>query len=233
MNTIAPFPTPTATDPVPAPAVERRHEPRCEPGLALAVPIRSLGENHRQRIAGHLLGLEPHDRYFRFGFAASDAQIQRYVDSLDFERDEVFGIYNRHLLLIAVAHLAYARDSDVAGCAEFGVSVSAQARGRGYGARLFERAMMHARNHGVRMLMMQVLSENTVMLKIARHAGAVVRRDGAESEAHLELPPATLSSHFTEMVEEQMAQANYRVKLQARHFREWMQRWQADWRGAA
>ena len=41
------------------------------------VPIRSLGANHRARIARHLMALEPHDRYLRFGFAANDEQIQR------------------------------------------------------------------------------------------------------------------------------------------------------------
>ena len=71
------------------------------------VPIRSLGENHRARIASHLKALDAHDRYFRFGFAANDEQIDRYVTGLDFERDEIFGIYNRNLVLIAVAHLAY------------------------------------------------------------------------------------------------------------------------------
>ena len=95
------------------------------PGRAspLMVPIRSLGANHRARIARHLLALEPHDRYLRFGFAANDAQIQRYTDSLDFERDDIFGIYNRRLDLIAMAHLAFDTDSKQRDCAEFGVSV--------------------------------------------------------------------------------------------------------------
>ena len=72
----------------------------------LIVPIRSLGENHRSRIEEHLLTLSPQDRYFRFGFSAKDEQIRAYVASLDFDRDEVCGIYNRHLRLIAMAHLA-------------------------------------------------------------------------------------------------------------------------------
>ncbi|MFZ4624787.1 MAG: hypothetical protein ACOYNF_11190, partial [Rhodoferax sp.] len=36
----------------------------------LVVPIRSLGENHRGRIADHLLSLDAQDRYYRFGFSA-------------------------------------------------------------------------------------------------------------------------------------------------------------------
>lgn len=184
----------------------------------LLVPIRSLGANHRERIVNHLLALEAQDRYLRFGYAAQDAQIRRYVDSLDFERDEIFGIYNRKLELIAMAHLAYATDASLGSCAEFGVSVLPSARGKGYGARLFERAAMHATNDGVSMMFIHALSENAAMLKIARNAGAQVERDGSESEAYLQLPPSTLDSRVAEMIEEQVAQTDYRLKVQAKQF---------------
>ncbi|WP_424511715.1 GNAT family N-acetyltransferase [Rhodoferax sp.] len=195
------------------------------------VPIRSLGENHRARIARHLKALDAHDRYYRFGFAANDEQIDRYVNGLNFERDEIFGIYNRNLVLIAVAHLAYAPDDGANPGAEFGVSVLAQARGRHYGSRLFERAVMHARNVGVRKLYVHVLSENAAMLAIARHAGATFVRAGAETEGYLVLPPATFNSHLTELVEEQLAQANYQVKVQARQFRNTLSNLQSAWLG--
>lgn len=182
------------------------------------VPIRSLGENHRDRIAKHLLSLAPHDRYLRFGHTVQDEQIQRYVTSLDFERDEVFGVYNRRLELIAVAHLAYAKDKGYDSCAEFGVSVLPGARGRRYGARLFDRAAMHATNDGVSLMFIHALTENAAMLKIARNAGARVERDGAESEAYLRLPSPTLDSRVTEMIEEQIAQTDYRLKSQAKSF---------------
>lgn len=47
--------------------------------------IRRLGARHQGRIARHLQALDEHDRYLRFGYLANDAQIQAYVDSLDFE----------------------------------------------------------------------------------------------------------------------------------------------------
>ncbi len=187
---------------------------------SLVVPIRSLGANHRNRITRHLLELDPRDRYLRFGFSANDDQIKRYADSLNFERDEIFGIYNRRLELIAMAHLAFSADSNLAACAEFGVSVSKSARGRGYGARLFDRAAMHARNDGVSRMFIHALSENGAMLKIARNAGATVERDGSESEAHLNLLPATLDSRLTEMFQEQLAQTDYRIKVQVKQFRD-------------
>lgn len=185
---------------------------------SVIVPIRSLGPSHRERIAAHLLSLEPADRYLRFGYAASDAQVQHYADHLNFDRDEIFGIYNRRLELIAMAHLAFSPDPKCEACAEFGVSVLKTARGRGYGGRLFERAVIHARNENVNLLFIHALTENTAMLKIARNAGASVERNGSESDAYLKLPPADLDSRMTEIVEEQFAQTDYRLKVQAKQF---------------
>lgn len=183
------------------------------------LPIKSLGPQHRERIRAHLLALDERDRYLRFGYPAGDAQIGRYVDGLNLGRDDVFGIFNRKLELLAMAHLAYAPGSECGQCAEFGVSVAAQARGRGYGSRLFERATMHARNEGVDLIFIHALSENTAMLNIARKAGARLVRDGSETEAFLQLPPANFDSVVTEMVQEHMALTDYHWKYQVQTFR--------------
>ncbi len=184
----------------------------------LVVPIRSLGPGHRDRICAHLQTLDEHDRYLRFGYAANDEQIQRYTDQLDFDRDEIFGIYNRKLELIAMAHLAFMHEPGGPAGAEFGVSVVKRARARGYGGRLFDRAVMHARNEGVELMFIHALSENTAMIKIARSAGATLERAGGETEAYLRLPPATLDTRMSEMLEEQLALTDYQLKRQARSF---------------
>jgi len=186
---------------------------------AALAPIRSLGGNHRARIKAHVLSLDSSDRHLRFGYGATDSQISAYVDRLDFDRDEVFGIYNRRLELLAVAHLAFPPPHSMSSCTEFGVSVLKPARGRGYGARLFERAAMNTRNAGHSQIMIHALSENTTMLRIVKAAGAVVSRDGPDSEAILRLPPATLDSRIAEIVQEHWAQADYRYKQQGRSFR--------------
>ncbi len=180
--------------------------------------IRRLGVRHRGRITRHLLALDSRDRYLRFGYLASDEQIQAYADSLDFERDAIFGIYNRRLELVAMAHLAHSVDRKFDACAEFGVSVLPAVRGHGYGTKLFARAMRHARNTGVQLMFIHALSENTAMLNIARKAGATVERDGSEASAYLRLPPADFESQVTEILEEQLAQTDYRLKVQARQF---------------
>jgi ribosomal protein S18 acetylase RimI-like enzyme len=206
-------PAPEHSTPAATPVVSSETStPR--PGRAW-VPIRSLGPRHRERIAAHLLGLDERSRYLRFGYAASDAQIRRYIDTLDFEQDEVFGIFNRRLELIALAHLAH-RDPEVsrggAAGSEFGVSVLPKARRRGFGRRLFEHAMLHARNRHVGTMFIHALSENTAMLKLARGAGATVERDGPESEAWLKLPPDTIASHLDEILVERAAEFDYRLK---------------------
>jgi hypothetical protein len=99
--------------------------------------------------------------------------------------------------------------------AEFGVSVLPKARRRGFGRRLFEHAMLHARNRGVRAMFIHALSENVAMLKIASNAGAAIERDGSESEAWLKLPKETFASHVDELVGERLAEFDYRLKHRA------------------
>jgi GNAT superfamily N-acetyltransferase len=222
-----------ATEPTPPPGLFSRLWRRllsgadasaqaARPGTLRWVPIRPLSPRHKPRILAHLLTLSETDRYLRFGYPATDEHIRRYVDGLKFDRDEIFGVFNRRLQMVAMAHLAFSVDPQWSTCAEFGVSVAANQRGRGLGAKLFDRAVMHARNQGVSMLFIHALSENVAMLKIARQAGARVERDGSETEAYLSLPQATLDSQFTGVVQDQMAQIDYQVKLQARQFREWL-----------
>lgn len=189
------------------------------------VPIRSLGPRHRDRILAHLLALEEHARYLRFGYPATDTQLSGYVDRIDFDRDEVFGIFNRRLDLIAMAHLAHPEASNVPdrpSMSEFGVSVLARARRRGFGRRLFEHAMLHARNRGVRAMFIHALSENAPMLKIARDEGATVHREGSESEAWLELPKGSFASQLDEMLGTHAAEIDYRIKEHAHHVGELM-----------
>jgi GNAT superfamily N-acetyltransferase len=193
--------------------------PDSDPGL---VPIRSLNGRHRRRIAAHLLALPAHDRYLRFGYAATDEHVQKYVDGLDFHRDEIYGIFNRRLALIAMAHLAFSSDPKNLSCAEFGVSVSADARGKGLGTRLFERAILHARAQHVDMIFIHALSENAAMLKIARKAGAVVENYGGEVEAHIQLPVKDLGDRvevaLRDAVEDSIGEVDFQLKRRALQF---------------
>ena len=97
-----------------------------------------------------------------------------------------------------------------------------RARGRGFGSRLFDHGMLHARNRGIDTLSMHALSENAAMLAIARKAGATVERDGPEVEACLRLPPDTLASHLDAALKQTAAEMDFGLKSQARLLDNWL-----------
>ena len=192
------------------------------------VPIRDLHARHRPRILDHLLHLDERDRYLRFGFPATQHQMTQYVASIDFKRDEVFGIFDRKLRLVAVAHLAAlpGRGPHEAlpdtRATELGVSVLPTGRGKGLGMRLFQHAITHARNQHATHMMIHALSENAPMLRIAAKSGAVIEQDGPDSQAWLKLPPDTVGSHLDSSLQSLAAEVIYRVKYRMMHISDWL-----------
>jgi GNAT superfamily N-acetyltransferase len=193
------------------------------------IPIRDLHARHRHRILDHLLQLDERDRYLRFGCHVTKEQLGKYVASIDFKRDEVFGIFNRHLHLVAMAHLAampgkgpHGDGSSRGRAMEFGVSVLPAGRGKGLGMRLFMHAVTHARNQHASHLMIHALTENAPMLHIATKAGAKVERDGPDAEAWLKLPADTVGTHIDSNLHSLAAEVIYRVKYRVIHISDWV-----------
>lgn len=189
------------------------------------VRVKELSERDRRRLLMHFLALDDSDRLLRFGSVLPDELITRYVQMLDFSRDKLFGVYDDNLRLVGVGHLAFApREampvlSDATlkeNIAEFGVSVSATARGLGVGSKLFERAAIHCRNEDVDTLYMHCLSSNQTMIHIAKKAGMEIHRDFGEADAYLKLTPANAGTMLAEAVEEQFAQLDYTLKANAK-----------------
>jgi RimJ/RimL family protein N-acetyltransferase len=159
-----------------------------------------LDESHRRALRNHFLALAGEDRRLRFGFIASDAVIERYVDDINFSRDAVFGVNVDSRSFEGVAHLALDKPH-----AELGLSVLHHYRKRGIGTALVSRAMVHARNRQINVLFMQCLSENGAMRRIAESLGMCVVTQGPESEARMNLPCADTLSILSEWVENQVA----------------------------
>ena len=183
-----------------------------QPGQT-TVPMRAISAEHQAELLAHFLALGEDDRYLRFGYVASDAQIHAYVERMDFSRDEIFGVFSRKLELIAVAHIAISCDPKQACQAEIGVSVLESGRGKGIGTRLFQRAAMFARNRGIETLTMQCLTQNAAMMRIARRAGMEVHVAGSETEAYLKVPQRSVFSHLDEWVENATGQLDFAIKL--------------------
>lgn len=189
-----------------------------QPVGLMGVAISSLGKVQSERIKQHIKSLGSQDRYMRFGYPATDEQIDNYVEHLDFDRDDIYGIFSVDMELIAMAHLALPLEGSTINQAEFGVSVSDHCRGRGYGGRLFERASIHAVNNKIQTIYIHALSENAPMLKIARKHGAVLHREGSETEAYVQLGKPTIDTQLIELMSEQYAKTNYDIKNQMKKF---------------
>lgn len=175
----------------------------------IAPPVRLRGTD-RAALVAHFLALDADDRRLRFGAALADDAIRQLEQRIDFERDEIFGIADDELRLTGVVHVAfYPR------MAELGLSVLPGARGRGVGNALFERAVTHLVNRGVRQVFVHCLSENGAMMHLARRHGMRIVRDGGETDAWLALPGPTPGSVFTEWFQERQAESLHLLRRQA------------------
>ncbi len=198
-----------------------------------AVMVKQLEERDRRRMLKHFMALDDSDRLLRFGTVLPDEQLTAYVNKIDFARDTVYGVYNRVFKLVAVGHLAFAPKQQMTAAsavtdkekvAEFGVSVSASARGHGIGSKLFERAAIHCRNSDVDTLYMHCLSSNQTMMHIARKAGMEIQREYGEADAHLRLLPPNPGTVLQEAIEEQFATIDYTLKANTRAAVKWFER---------
>ena len=171
------------------------------------IPVQRLGATAAAQYLEHLRALPPEDARLRFGSAVSAATIERYVDGIDFDADEVFGVHGEGLRLVGAAHLAFSRDS-----AELGVSVLPEQRGRGIGEALVARAAEHARNRSVPRLYMHCLAENAAMIHIARRAEMDVVIESGDADAHVALPPADSRSLQSEFLAERVALYDFALK---------------------
>ena len=192
-------------------------------GRAITIParapamVRELTSTDRERLLKHFLALGEEDRMLRFGQIVPDHVIENYVGGIDFTRDTVFGVFDDDLQIVGAGHLAYLAETENGRTAELGVSVSENARRRGIGSRLFERAAIRCRNTRVTSLYMHCLSRNATMMHIAKKAGMKIEYAYGEADAYLSLPPSDSVSVMTELLQEQAAVFDYAVKRQTRN----------------
>jgi RimJ/RimL family protein N-acetyltransferase len=203
-------------------SLDERIRDRLDAARALAIPIKELTEADCPLLLAHLVELGPEDRYLRFGNPLSNATIEHYVQGIDFRDSTVLGVFDDELRLVAAGHFARQRPSTAPGSngqaessvAEFGLSVSGQARGRGIGTALFVRAAIHARNLGISTLFMHCLTQNRAMMRIARKAGMEISYAAGEADAYVALAPADAASVMREAMQEQIALFDFAFKQQ-------------------
>ncbi|HEX5612124.1 MAG TPA: GNAT family N-acetyltransferase [Burkholderiales bacterium] len=179
--------------------------------MTSGVVVQRLTGAHAPEVALHLLRLPEADRRLRFGAPIRDSTIEGYAQGIDFSRDKVFGILGADLELLGVAHLALDPTGQTA---ELGLSVDRAARGKGYGYALLQRAVLHATNLGYRALFMHCLTENHVMMHLARKAGLTLVVEAGEADGRLELRERTQAGALQEAIEDQFALVDSLLKQQ-------------------
>ena len=177
------------------------------------IPVRELHAGHREEILQHLLQLNDEDRRLRFGTQTPDEVIVNYVEHLNFNKDNVFGIFDLNLKLIGIAHLAYLPEIKAqARAAEFGVSVLPEGRSQGLGTALLKRSAVHARNTRIETLYVHCLANNWAMMHLAQKANMRVEYAYGDADAYLKLLPASPASIVEEAANEQWADMDYALK---------------------
>jgi RimJ/RimL family protein N-acetyltransferase len=178
--------------------------------------VQRLSRFQTGEILAHFGDLSSEDLRLRFGAPAGRSALEKYVNGIDFSNDRVFGIFDRDLKLVSLAHLAVVRDRDFA---ELGLSVAPGTRRRGHGEALLRRAATHAASLGLHMIYMHCLSENSALMGLARKAGFRIVASMGEADASKQLEETRPESIAMEMVNDRIALVDSVYMHQAKLFR--------------
>ena len=155
---------------------------------------RKLKATDVKSIVLHLTSLKGEDRRLRFGGMVSDDYIIDYVEKSFLEgTSQWFGIDHIDGYIIAACHA-----SIYDGQAELGCSVNPDYRSQGFAQLMFDRAVTWLRTKDIQEVYMHCLSENGAMKHIARKNDMTVVSEEGETDATVEVKPA---SPFTAMTD--------------------------------
>lgn len=127
----------------------------------------------------HLLSLTPRDRRMRFMSAVSDVGIKIFCDTHTPE-SLISATENGVVIGIAEVHMS----GDIC---EIALSVNAERRGEGIGARLFAAALDAALASRARQARVYYARGNTAVRKMCQRHGARISSNGGEEDAVIEL----------------------------------------------
>ena len=134
---------------------------------------RTLLAGELQRYRNHLLRLDGVDRRSRFLVPTSDPIIETHCDGLGRGWSMTIGAFKEGVLRGAVELVGDGR-SDIV---ELAVSVEAEVQNDGVGTELVRRAVLSARNRGIKRITMVCLRDNRRMQRICRKIDGILDFD--------------------------------------------------------
>ncbi len=149
--------------------------------VALHVP------RDRQALEAHFAALDSEDLRYRFCGSIKPDGLTHYLDQLVRPDAPSFGIF-ADTALIAVCQLGQSGSE-----LEVGVSVLPAFRRKGLAKALLDYSARHARERGLRTLLIHTLMDNTPMLTLARRLGMRIEMLGGEADGRLRLRADTIA----------------------------------------
>jgi GNAT superfamily N-acetyltransferase len=167
------------------------------------------------RYRKHLLTLDQHSRYLRFGYHIQDETIDTLCDTFESnpQQHKIFVIENDDLDVVGAGHISLAGDET-----ELAFSVLKEHQGQGMGSSLMKRCVEWCQNRSIKTGCMVCLTSNEAIKKLARRHGILVN-DGGETMADIKIPEVNASSVLNEVVESNYARMDHLGKLQRRFAR--------------
>lgn len=148
--------------------------------------VRKLTIADYTRIISNLTSLVGEDRRLRFGTMCTDEYIASYVKKSFEQNSKWFGVDHIDGHLVATCHVVI-----YDGEAELGCCVNEEFRGEGLAQQMFDRAVTWLRTKGITNVFMHCLTENAAMRHIARKNDMTVVSCCGDSDAKVEVEPAT------------------------------------------
>lgn len=161
-------------------------------------PLRRLTAADRGQMVAHLAGMDTDDRYMRFGSCFGAAQVQTYVDSIDFGSHVVIGAFGPSADLVGICHLATFTESGYP-VGEIGISVDRSQRGRRIGSRLMDAAFVEAALRRITEVHIYFLRSNRRMAGMCSRLGAKIAIEGDECTAKIALHPLVVTAPEPEL----------------------------------
>jgi len=162
------------------------------------------------RYRTHLLALDEHSRYLRFGYQIKNEMIEILCDKFAANPREhkIFVVENENLDVVAAGHISLEGDE-----LELAFSVLKEYQGQGMGSSLMGRCVEWCQNRGIKGGCMVCLTTNTAIKKLAAKHGILIT-EGGETLADIKIPDVNAASVIHEMVDSNMARVDHLGKLQ-------------------
>jgi GNAT superfamily N-acetyltransferase len=169
--------------------------------------VRRVLHHEYPKYRKHLKALDRESKTLRFANPLSDSVIDNLCNGWekDYEHNILFAIEDNNLDLIAVAHIAIDKKSEM----ELAFSVLKEYQGQGMGTHLMKRAIQWCRTHNFLEGTMVCLSTNRVIKHLCTKHGIHMESEDGETLANIHLDHPSLQTYFTEATDSNIAVMDY------------------------